>query len=227
MNPEQITTISLNILASGGVTTFLFFVIRGLKREIQNLNKTIETQNKTLDIMERRIGETEKVGNVYKSLFDDLPIAVDKYSEIIRKTRDSTIEELEKANQSKDEKLKQVAELRLKEIEVIQPIITELSTLNDDLYQTINEVQVQLRSLENISHMISAPLAQRILWRGQKGDAEVEFEAIRRLLILGSGPGRVPGSGRIRPALFEPHMREYEAKIAPPSNNKEDEESDN
>jgi uncharacterized protein YoxC len=215
MNPEQITTIVLNALATGCAAIFLFFVMRGLKREIQNLNKAIETQKKALDGLEMRIAETEKERNIYKTLFDDLPRAVDKYNEIIRKTKDSVIEELEKANQSKDEKLKQLAELRLKEIEVVQPIITELSTLNDDLHLTINEVQTQLRSLENIGHMAPAPLANSILWGVQKENAGMD-SAFRRLLLLSAHPGKAPGTGRLRSFVPEPNMTEYEAKMTPP-----------
>jgi hypothetical protein len=230
MNPEQITIIILNALATGCAAIFLFFVMRGLRREIQNLNKTMETNNKALDGMERRIAETEKERNIYKTLFDDLPGAVDKYSEIIQKTKDSVIEELEKANQSKDEKLKQVAELRLKEIEVVQPIITQLSTLNDNLHQTINEVQTQLRSLENISHMTSAPLSYNILSSGRKEDAEL---ALRRPLSpsseSGKAPGKAPGTGRPNPLVPVPpesHITQFENKLAPPLDLKNDEKSD-
>jgi uncharacterized protein YoxC len=232
MNQEQITIIILNALATGCAATFLFFVMRGLKREIQNLNKTMETNNKVVDGLERRINETEKERNIYKTLFDDLPDAVDKYNEIIRKSKDSVIEELEKANQFKDERLKQVAELRLKEIEVVQPIITRLSTLNDNLHQTINEVQAQLRSLDNISHMTSTPLAYSISSSGRKEDAGVE-SAFRRLLFpnseSGKAPEKAPGSGRIRPllpALPESDMTEYEAKITPPLELRKDETRD-
>jgi uncharacterized protein YoxC len=221
MNTEQITTIILNALATGCAAIFLYFVMRGLKREIQNLNKAIETQNKALDGLEMRIAETEKERNIYKTLFDDLPSAVDKYNEIIRKTKDSVIEELEKANQSRDEKLKQLAELRLKEIEVVQPIITQLSTLNDNLHQTINEVQAQLRSLENIGHMAPAPLAHSILWGGQKENAGADL-AFRRLLFLSSEPRKAPGTGRLSSVVPEPNMAEYEAKMTPPPNTEDE-----
>jgi uncharacterized protein YoxC len=221
MNPEQITTIILNALATGCAAIFLFFVMRGLKREIQNLNKAIETQNKALDGLEVRISETQMERNIYKTLFDDLPSAVDKYNEIIRKTKDSVIEELEKANQSKDEKLKQLAELRLKEIEVVQPIITHLSTLNDNLHQTISEVQDQLRSLENIGHMAPAPLAHSILWGGQKENAGMD-SAFRRLLFPSSESRKAPATGRLSSTLPESKMAENEAetRVAPPPNTK-------
>jgi uncharacterized protein YoxC len=220
MNPEQITTIILSALATGCAAAFLFFVIRGLKREMQNLNKTIETQNRALDSMEKRIAETEKERSIYKTLFDDLPDAVDKYDEIMRKTRDSVIENLEKANQSGDEKLRQVAELRLREIEVVQPIITRLSTLNDNLHQTINEVQAQLRSLDNISQMTSATLAQGISSGGRKEKAGVEL-ALRRLSFPNSEPGKAPGTGWPSPfdapVAPEANLTEDQAQISPPS----------
>jgi hypothetical protein len=224
MNPEQITTISLNILASGSVTIFLLFVIRSLKREIQNLNKTIETQNKTLDIIERRVAETEKAGNIYKSLFDDLPDAVDKYNQIIRKTKDSVIEELDRANQSKDAKLKQVAELRLKEVEVVQPIITQLTLLNDRLHQTINEAHVQLRSLESISHL-TPTLVRGTWWSDQKAHEEGEL-ASHLSFILSRRAGKGGGSDQLGPLVPESVVPVYEAEIVSLLDKKEDEKRD-
>jgi len=213
MNPDQITTIILNIIVSGGVATFLFNVIRGLKREIQNLNYIIENQNNALGIMERkRLAETEKVGNIYKSLIDELPVAIEKYNEIIRKTKDSFIEELERANHSKDEKLKQVAELRLKEIEVVQPIINQLSTLSDKLHQTMNDVTVQLRSLENISHM-APTLDLGTMWSRLKAHEESGLASHLSSILSGS-TGKVPRSSQSRSIVTVAGVPEYEAMTA-------------
>lgn len=224
MNPEQITTVVLNVLVSGGVATFLISVIRGLKREIQNLNYTIDNQNNALGIMERkRHAETEKVGNIYKSLIDELPVAIEKYNEIIRKTKDSFIEELERANQSKDEKLKQVAELRLKEIEVVQPIITQLSTLSDKLHQTMNDVTVQLRSLDNISHM-APTLDLGTMWSRLKAHEESGL-ASHLSSILSGTTGKVARSGQIRSIVAVSGVPEYEAMTASLSD-KNDERKD-
>jgi hypothetical protein len=229
MNPEQITTIILNILASGGVTIFLLFVIQGLRREIKNLNIAIETQNDTFEVIgkritEKRFSEIEKVGNIYKSLIDELPVAIDQYSEIIRKTKENVIEELERANQSKDERLKRVAELRLKEIEVVQPIITQLSTLSENLHQTMNEVRAQLHSLENISHM-APTLDLGTMWSRLKAH-ERSGLASNLSLILSGGPKSVTEPTRFSHTVIESGVRDYEAKIASPTDKSEEERKD-
>jgi hypothetical protein len=136
MNAEQATTVITNILTSGGVITFLWFLVRGLKKQIYSLNKTIEAQNKTLEVMEKRIVETERVGDIYKNLINELPDYIEKYKSIIRVTKDEMISELEKANQLKDEKLKSTTEIELKKIEIQEQIIAELPKLRDELLNT-------------------------------------------------------------------------------------------
>jgi len=212
MNPDVIVTISFSILASVGITIFILIAIMGLKREIQTLNQTIETQTITLDVMKSRIAENEKAGNIYQTLFVDLPDAVDKYNATIQKTKDSVSGELERANQTKDENLKQVAQLRLKEIEIVQPIVTELSTLNDDLHQIIVEIQSQLRSLENISQMTSTNLAYNPSLGSQMADLEVEVAAHTRVTTPRGKPGKVSGTGRAKSSVPTPVV--YEAKLA-------------
>jgi hypothetical protein len=136
MDEEQIITIVTNILTSGGVATFLWFLIRGLHKQIGSLNKTIEAQNKTLEVMEKRVSETERVGDIYKSLISELPDYIEKYKSIISVTRDEMIAELEKANQLKDEKLKSMTEIELKKLDIQEQIITELPKLRDELLKT-------------------------------------------------------------------------------------------
>jgi len=211
MNPDVIVTISFSVLASVGITIFILIAIMGLKREIQSLNQTIETQSNTLDVMKSRIAENEKAGNIYQTLFVDLPDAVDKYNATIQKTKDSVIGELERANQSKDENLKLVAQLRLKEIEIVQPIVTELSTLNDDLHQIIVEIQSQLRSLENISQMTSTTLAYNPSLGSQMAELEVEVASHTRVTPRGK-PVKASGTGRAKPSIPAPVV--YEAKLA-------------
>jgi hypothetical protein len=225
MHPEHITVLSLNILASGIVTIFLFFVIRSLKREIQTLNNAIESQNDALELIEKQIAENEKVGNIYKSLIDELPVAVEKYNDVIRKTKETVIEELEKANQSKDEKLKQVAELRLKEIEVVQPVISQLSTLSDILQQTMTEVRGQLRSLENISHM-APTLDLGTMWSRLKPHEESGLASQMSLILSGTTGKASPGSGRFKPYVIETAMTKYDPKFAKPTGKNEGKKED-
>jgi len=225
MHPEHLTLIILNILAGGVVIIFQLSVIRDLKREIQTLSNFIENQSDALDVIGKRIAESEKSGNIYKSLIDELPVAVEKYNEVIRKTKETVAEELEKANQSKDEKLKQVAELRLKEIEVVQPVISQLSTLSEILQQTMTEVRTQLRSLENISHM-APTLDLGNMWNRLKPLEESGLASHMSLILSGTTGKTSTGSGRFKPYVIETAMTKYEPTIAKPAEKHEGKKED-
>jgi hypothetical protein len=148
MTAEQITTIITNLLTSGGVATFFFFVVRSLKQEISGLNKTIEAQNKTLEVMEKRITETERVGDIYKGLITELPEYIEQYKKIIQSTKDSVITELEHANQAKDEKLKETRELELRRLELQEELLAELPKLREELLSTTNAIQNRVEALQ-------------------------------------------------------------------------------
>jgi len=225
MHPEHLILIVLNILVGGIVIIFVFSIIRDLKREIQTLSNFIEIQSDALDVIGKRIAETEKSGNIYKSLIDELPVAVEKYNEVIRKTKETVTEELEKANQSKDEKLKLVAELRLKEIEVVQPVISQLSTLSEILQQTITEVRTQLRSLENISHM-APTLDLGNMWNRLKPLEESGLASHMSSILSGTTGKASTGSGRFKPYVIETAMTKYEPTAAKPTEKHEGKKED-
>jgi hypothetical protein len=66
--------------------------------------------------MDKRIQETEKVGNIYKKLMEDLPKDLDNYKAIINKTRDQIILELSNQNEATEKKLK-ITEEKIKNSE--------------------------------------------------------------------------------------------------------------
>jgi uncharacterized coiled-coil protein SlyX len=111
MSPEQIVTIVTGILQAGGVGVFVYYLIRGLRSRISGLEGTVQAQNETLRVMERRVAETEKVGQIYKDLLSNLPKDLENYKAVISKTRDDMILELQNANKQKDEQLKQIGEI--------------------------------------------------------------------------------------------------------------------
>src|SRR5215204_411390 len=117
MTPEQIATVIgttiTNVLTSGGLAIFFFYLIKGLKYEITTLNTTVEQQNKTLEVMEKQVLETEKLGNVYKKLVDDLPEFVEKYKKFINDSKDEVIAKLQQ-DQTADENVKSAREVELK-----------------------------------------------------------------------------------------------------------------
>lgn len=88
-----------------GLGVLIVYLIRGLKQNIASLNDTVTIQNKTLDVMEKRISETEKVGNIYKNLISDLPQDLENYKTILSKTKDETIIELKNQQESAQKKL--------------------------------------------------------------------------------------------------------------------------
>lgn len=102
MSAEQITTVVTGIIQSGGLIVFLYFYIRSLKVKISSLQDTINVQKETLSTMEKRISETEKIGDIYRKLMEDLPKDLDNYKAIISKTKDETIIELQKTTEKQE-----------------------------------------------------------------------------------------------------------------------------
>lgn len=90
------TTIQIitGVIETGAIGFLVFIIMRGLKNEIQTLQTLISTQNKTIETMDKRIQETEKIGDLYKQLVSDFPQALEDYQAVITKTKDKTIYEL-------------------------------------------------------------------------------------------------------------------------------------
>jgi hypothetical protein len=158
MNAEQITTIITNVLTGGGVAAFLYMVIRGLKdqigalkTQIGTLNETIEVQKKTLQAMETRVLETEKVGNIYKRLTEELPGEIDKYRDLITKLKDDQITELTKANQDKDERLQKTAQIELEKLELQQQALEDIPGLRRELIEVVNTLQQRLSTVDQLA----------------------------------------------------------------------------
>ncbi|MBN1639237.1 MAG: hypothetical protein JW866_09730 [Ignavibacteriales bacterium] len=93
-----------------GLGIFLYYLIRGLKSEINGLKGTINAQNETLKVMDKRIEETEKIGNIYKTLIRDLPSDIENYKTIVSKTKDATIVELKNQYEITQQKLNDAEE---------------------------------------------------------------------------------------------------------------------
>lgn len=72
----------------------VYMIMRGLKVEIKTLQNQVSNQNKTIETMDKRIQETEKIGELYKQLISDFPKALEDYQEVITKTKDQTIYQL-------------------------------------------------------------------------------------------------------------------------------------
>jgi hypothetical protein len=179
MNADQITTIITNVLTGTGVVCFLGMVIKGLKDQITGLktqigtlNETIDVQKKTLEAMETRVLETEKVGNIYKRLTEELPAEIDKYRSLIMKLKDDQISELEKANQDKDEKLKKTAEIEIEKLNLQQQALEDIPGLRRELITVVTTLEQRLATVEQLSSR-SAPQVVHMgnVYRVQTGGA--------------------------------------------------------
>ena len=51
--------------------------------------------------MEKRLVETEKITDLYKNFFNEIPELIKKYKEIIKNTKDEIIQGLEEAKENK------------------------------------------------------------------------------------------------------------------------------
>jgi chromosome segregation ATPase len=158
MTAEQITTIITNVLSSGGVAVFLWMVIKGLKAkigglqgEITILNETIKVQKQTLEAMETRVVETEKVGNIYKQLTEELPIEIEKYKALLTKLKDDQITALEKANQQKDDRLKETAEIEIGKLELQERALNDIPQLRDQLINVVSTLEQRLLIVNQLS----------------------------------------------------------------------------
>lgn len=147
MDNNTVTLLS-SLAEAGGIATFAWFLIHGLKDKVDSLTSIVEIQKSTLEAMDRRVQEAEKVGALYKKLVTELPDDVDKYKEILRRLKDQVIEELEEANERKDRKIAELAESRLDEIRKQEDLLSEIPNLRDSLLATLDCLEARLSVLD-------------------------------------------------------------------------------
>ena len=149
MTTDQWITVTTGVLEGSGLAVFLGFLLRGIKRQIFSLKATIAAQKQTLEVMDKRISETEKIGDIYRGLIKDLPEDLEKYKKIIRLTKDEVIKSLEEANAKKDIELKKAAELNLQQIESQEKIVQELPELRCSLIEVTKNLSTRLDALSS------------------------------------------------------------------------------
>lgn len=94
----------------------------------------ITVQKDTLSTMDKRLEETEKIGNIYRRLISDLPQDLENFRTVISQTKDHVILELKNSNEEK--------ETRIKEL-----LAAERSIKDSDLTET--ESNQRLKILKN------------------------------------------------------------------------------
>ncbi|WP_420208835.1 hypothetical protein [Candidatus Electronema sp. JC] len=191
MNIEQITTIATGVLQGGGVVTFLYFLINGLKKQIFSLNNTIEIQSKTLEVMERRIEETKEIGEIYRNLISDMPEDLKKYKEFIRQSKDSIIEELRNYNKEMDEKHEAELKKNLSKIKEQERNITELLDARNKLIQADFLVNLKLGEIsdylerENLQNQLKGFRSVEVYIQN-RGNLNIYSEHIDNMKLLSS-----------------------------------------
>ncbi len=175
---ENAVTIITSLLQTGGIFVFLYFLIRGLRQQIKAMSKTLEEQNKTLDVMERRIEETQKVGDVYRQWLSDLPEDIEKYKTVVSKLKDETIEELQKAKEAQDKKLESMKELKLQELELQERALAELPDLHNELLETVEAIQQRFVTMARYARSVIPPQFQGASFYAV-GEAHTSFREIR------------------------------------------------
>jgi hypothetical protein len=140
MTAEQITTILSNL----GVIIFLGMWIRALKKQI-------EVQKNTLEALKMQVSETEKIGNIYRKLFEELPSEVEKWKVAILKLKDERINELEKANQDKDERLQKTAQIEINKLELQRQALEDIPKLLEQFKDTAKTLEQRLSIVDQLA----------------------------------------------------------------------------
>lgn len=97
----------LTLAETTGLGVFFYYLVRGLRTEISALKKTIIAQRHTLQVMEKRVEETKKVGDIYRDLLSSLPQDLENFKTVVSKTKDEVIVELSDQNAHIKTKLKE------------------------------------------------------------------------------------------------------------------------
>jgi len=91
---NNIISIITSFVQTGAIAWIVYSIIKGLKIEVNTLGKVVTSQSETIKTMDKRIQETEKIGDLYKKLISDFSKALDDYQAVLTKTKDTTIFEL-------------------------------------------------------------------------------------------------------------------------------------
>jgi hypothetical protein len=168
MTAEQITT----ILSSLGVIGFLWMWGRALKKQISEMNKTIEVQQKTLEAMKTQAPETEKVGGFYRQFIEELPSEIEKYKTLLTKLRGDQISELKKANEYKDERLKETAGIEIKKLELQQRALDDIPALVAQFEEIATTIEQRLSTVDQLVNHI--PSHRPATWKWLSAISTIE-----------------------------------------------------
>jgi hypothetical protein len=139
----DLTTIisALNLLGLGGLSLFIYYVIKGLRERVANLTELAREQKDTLEAVRTRAVEMDKLSKDYKQALTDFQ----KMGKRLDERRNELVKELELANQRKDVELARLAHLELEEIELKKQSLNRLPDIERKLDDTVAELSRQLK----------------------------------------------------------------------------------
>jgi len=156
MSLDQITLIA-TFIESIGIITFFGYLIRGLRKEIGSLKNIITYQDEAMKFMKGSLENINTLGEFYRTILGDLPKQFEQQKNFISMLKDEQIADLEKANQRKDEKLKALAEAKLKEIEISEKMINELPQIILQVSEQVDTMHAKIKSIMSIAARSSTP----------------------------------------------------------------------
>src|SRR5262245_58896 len=146
--------------------------VEALKTQITKMNKTIEAQKKTLEAMKTQVSETEKVGSIYRQFIEDLPSEIEKYKTLLTTLRGDQISELKKANEPKDERLKETAEIAVKKLELQQRALDDIPALIAQFEEIATTIERRLSTVDQLVNHI--PSHRPATWKWLSAFSTIE-----------------------------------------------------
>jgi len=146
--------------------------LEALKTPITKMNKTIEFQQKTLEAMKTQVSETEKVGGIYRQFIEDLPSEIEKYKTLLTKLKNDQISGLKKANNHKDERLKETAEIAIKKLELQQRALDDIPALIAQFEEIATTVERRLSTVDQLVNHV--PSHRPATWKWLSAFSTIE-----------------------------------------------------
>src|SRR5262245_27466078 len=146
--------------------------LEALKMQFAKMNKTIGVQQKTLETMKAQVSETEKVGSIYRQFIEELPSEIEKYKTLLTKLRGDQISELKKANEYKEERFKETAEIEIKKLELQQRALDDIPALIAQFEEIATTIEQRLSTVDQLVNHI--PSHRTAMWKWLSAFSTIE-----------------------------------------------------
>jgi len=147
-------------------------MLEALNMQITKMDKAIEVQKKTLKAMKTQVSETEKIGSIYRQFIEELPSEIEKYKTLLTKLRSDQISELKKANEYKDERLKETDEIEIKKLELHQRALEDIPSLIAQFEEIATTIEQRLSTVDQLVNHI--PSHRPATWKWLSAFSTIE-----------------------------------------------------